>query len=77
MPLQNSLDHMYIMNWCPKLFVLYVLKCTVSKLPFGDSFVFPFKRFYCRDSECLDRPLGKTGILTVDCTRMFWSDTSS
>lgn len=67
------------MNWCPPLFILHVLKCTVSKLLFGDSLVFPFKSFYCRDSECLDRPLGnsKAGVLSVDCTRMFWSVMSS
>lgn len=33
------------MNRCPKLFVLYVLNCTVSKLHFGDSSLFPLKRF--------------------------------
>lgn len=38
------------MNWCPKLFVLYVLNCTVSKLHFGDS-IFPSQKLFC-----LDRP---------------------
>lgn len=32
------------MNWCPKLFVLYVLNCTVSKLHFGDSSLFPSQK---------------------------------
>lgn len=43
----------------PKLFVLYVLYCTVSKLHhFGDSpySFFCLKSFYCWDSDCLDRP---------------------
>lgn len=39
------------MIWCPKLFVLYVLNCTVSKIHFGESSFFPLKSFYC-----LDRP---------------------
>lgn len=51
MPLQNTTDLMYIMNWCPKMFVLYVLYCTVSKLHFGDS-ISPLGSFYC-----WDRPL--------------------
>lgn len=51
MPLQNTTDLMYIMNWCPKMFVLYVLYCTVSKLHFGDS-IPPLESFYC-----WDRPL--------------------
>lgn len=44
MPLQNTSDLMYIMNWCPNLFVLYVLNCTVSKLHFGDSSLFPSQK---------------------------------
>lgn len=43
MPLQKITDLMYIINWCPKLFVLYVLNCTVSKLHFGYS-IFPLKK---------------------------------
>lgn len=44
MPLQNTTDLMYIMNWCPKLFVLCVLNCTVSKLHFGDSSLLPSQK---------------------------------
>lgn len=44
MPLQNTSDLMYTMNWCPNLFVLYVLNCTVSKLHFGDSSLFPSQK---------------------------------
>lgn len=48
------------MNWCPKLFVLYVLNCTVSKLHFGDSSLFPFKSFYCSDRPLKDIKKTKT-----------------
>lgn len=44
------------MNLCPKVFVLYVLNCTMSKLHYGDSPSFsPLKSFYCKASHCLDR----------------------
>lgn len=54
------------MNRCPKyLFVLYVLKCTVSALHIGDLRLIvgsssppsPKKQqqsFYCKDSDCLE-----------------------
>lgn len=44
MPLQNTTDLMYITNRCPKIFVLYVLNCTVSKPHCGVSSLFSSRK---------------------------------